>query len=79
MAVYCQNCGAEILADANYCPQCGTCVNGSSKTGSTTTSNAVKTAAAVGGVVVGVSALNNLAHRLSHRRRPMYGGPDGGR
>ncbi len=83
MANYCQYCGAEILDSSNYCPQCGaSLVNGTinGSTGSTggTASNTVKTAATIGGVVLGASALNSLARRLSHRRRPMYRGPMGG-
>lgn len=71
MAVYCPNCGAEIQGNANFCMQCGTHIGAGSET--TTNSNAVKTAATVGGIVVGAAALNSMAHRLSHRRRPMYG------
>ncbi|MCD8005310.1 MAG: zinc ribbon domain-containing protein, partial [Oscillospiraceae bacterium] len=67
MSVYCQNCGAELLDSANFCPQCGASVTG----GGSGVSNAAKTAATVGGVVLGAAALENLAFRLSHRRRPM--------
>lgn len=71
MAVYCQNCGAEIQGNSNYCGQCGTRVgtSGTSAANNSASSNAAKTAATVGGVVVGAAALN----RLTHRRRPMYG------
>lgn len=76
MPVYCPNCGAEIQDNANFCMQCGVSINaGNATTTSSDASNAAKTAATVGGVVVGAAALNSLGRRLSHRRRPMYGGP----
>lgn len=72
MSVYCPNCGAAAADGVNYCPQCGAAMNGSGTAGM---SDAAKTAAVVGGAVLGVSALNNLARRLGHRRRPMYFAP----
>lgn len=71
MSVYCQNCGAELLDSANFCPQCGASITGAQSG----TSDAARTAATVGGVVLGAAALESLAFRMSHRRRPMYGAP----
>lgn len=80
MAKYCQNCGAEMQDAANFCPQCGASVSG---TGAGTaqksgTSDTVKTAATVGGVVLGASVLSGMLRSMTHRPRPMYRGPMGG-
>ena len=84
MAYYCPNCGAAMDDSANFCPSCGAALNGTTADNST-----LKTAATVGGVVLGASALSSLARSLTHRRRPPYmmdpgprhggpGGPGGG-
>ncbi|MCD7748668.1 MAG: zinc-ribbon domain-containing protein, partial [Oscillospiraceae bacterium] len=65
MSYYCPNCGLEVADGVNYCPSCGASMTGG-------LSSAARTAATVGGVVLGASALNNLAWQLGHRRRPMY-------
>ncbi len=85
MATYCQYCGSEILDNVRYCPHCGASLingtfNGSTASTGEAASSTMRTAAKIGGVVLGASALNSLARRLSHRRRPMYysrpmGGP----
>lgn len=76
MARYCQNCGCEMQDAANFCPQCGASVSGATQNSGT--SDAVKTAATVGGVVLGASALSGMVRRMTHRPRPMYRGPMGG-
>jgi len=90
MAVYCKNCGLAVDENTNFCPQCGASIYGDTAAayndGSYNNvngeksgwSNAAKTAAVVGGVVVGASALSNLARRMTHRRRPPYMPPMGG-
>lgn len=75
MAKYCANCGAEIGDGGNYCPECGAAVGGYVNARSSSgVSDAVKTAAMVGGTVLGATALNNLAWQMTHRRRPPYCG-----
>lgn len=74
MAKYCQNCGGEMQDTANFCPNCGASLTGSNQT-ATGSSNTFKTAATVGGVVLGASALTGLVRRMTHRPRPMYRGP----
>ena len=90
MACYCQNCGAELVSTANFCPNCGTAVNGGSSANTENNSQfsgAAKTAATVAGAAVGVSLLGSLLRR--RRRPPMAppprrpfgrrrGGPHGG-
>lgn len=76
MARYCQNCGSEMQDTANFCPQCGASASGTTQKSGT--SDAVKTAATVGGVVLGASALSGMVRRMTHRPRPMYRGPMGG-
>lgn len=82
MANYCPQCGAEIYNNSNYCPQCGANLSGTANGANVATgksaSNTAKTAATIGGVVLGTAALSSLAHRLCHRRRPMYRGPMAG-
>lgn len=75
MAVYCTNCGATIDEGVNFCPQCGASLTGSVGSGKKEWSDTAKTAAAVGGAVLGASALSSLVRRMTHRRRPPYGGP----
>ena len=74
MSLYCQNCGAALADNANFCPQCGASTNSCTPTDSGM-SDAAKTAATVGGVIAGAAILNSLGRRLAHRRRPLYGGP----
>lgn len=79
MSKYCTNCGAEMGDSVNYCPQCGTPADGyAGASENSGLSDAARTAAVVGGTVLGVSALNNLARQMAHRRRPPYYGPMGG-
>ena len=68
MAYYCPSCGAVVEGDANFCPSCGASING----GTISDNSTLKTAATVGGVLLGASALNSLARSLTHRRRPPY-------
>ncbi|MCC8139773.1 MAG: zinc ribbon domain-containing protein [Lachnospiraceae bacterium] len=80
MSTYCDNCGAVLEEGANFCPQCGASIYGNSNTATSDSgwSNAAKTAAAVGGTMIGVSALTGLARRMTHRRLPPYMPPMGG-
>lgn len=86
MSGYCSNCGAAIEDGVNFCPQCGASVNGYANTANQTdsagynsgVSGAAKTAAVIGGAVIGASTLSGLARRMTHRRRPPYMPPMGG-
>ena len=86
MSVYCNSCGAAVDESSNYCPKCGASIYGSADAANQNGteavhsgwSNTAKTAAAVGGVVLGASALSGLARRMTHRRRPPYMPPMGG-
>ena len=81
---YCQNCGANIDANVNFCSNGGTEINGTNTTNSNTQninqqwSNTAKTVGTVAGAVVGASLLSHLFHR--RRRPPMmhHHGPMGG-
>ena len=65
---YCQNCGAEMSANANFCSSCGAAVNGtaSPNTGAGQ-SDTVKTVLTAAGTAAGVSLLGNACRRR-HRR-----------
>lgn len=76
MARYCQNCGSEMQDTANFCTQCGASASGSAQKSGT--SDAVKTAATVGGAMLGASVLTSVVRRMTHRIRPMYRGHMGG-
>ncbi len=77
---YCVNCGGELADNVNFCPYCGTAVNGGctaggytasgASTSNSTSNDAVKTAATVAGVAVGASWLSRLMRR--HRRPLMH-------
>ena len=72
MAYYCPNCGLELRSGENFCPNCGTPLSGAANSSLLHTA---ETAAAVGGVILGASALSGLARKVSHRRRSIFAPP----
>ena len=102
MACYCKHCGTDVTT-AKFCPNCGAPVDETTAQNTTPVytntetyantgtdySGAVKTAATIGGVALGVGLLGSLLGAGRRRRhmvpppppRPMggFGGPRGGR
>ena len=73
MKVYCTNCGETIDENVNFCPYCGVSLTDSNdNSGSETNewSDTAKTAATVGGAVLGAYTLSSLLRRMTHRRPP---------
>ena len=82
MARYCQNCGAQLSDSGNFCPNCGAQVgtysnNTNTNQSSSNSNSGLKTAAIVGGTILGVSALNRVSHRPRPMCRPGPMGPRG--
>lgn len=82
-AKFCPNCGAPADSSGNrtYNSDYNSNYN-NSYTNNTAGENGknrsgLKTAAAVGGTVLGVSALGGLVRSMTHRRRPPYMGMGG--
>ncbi len=76
---YCVNCGAKLGDGANFCPSCGTAVNGNNQSTQNQSSDAAKTAATIAGTALGVSILSNMMRRRRHRMMPPpHRGPMGG-
>ena len=86
MSFYCQTCGALVNDGSNFCPSCGAALNNTAYDANYNNtydnsnnggkgSGVLKTAAVVGGVALGATALSGLARNLTHRRRPPYMGP----
>lgn len=71
---YCQNCGAEMSANANFCSNCGAGVNGNTaqaqNPNANQTSDTAKTILTAAGTAAGVSLLGNALRR--RRRHPMH-------
>lgn len=85
MKVYCTNCGETIDETAKFCPSCGTALTDSvdRKTTDSEWSSTAKTAATVGGTVLGAYALSSLMRSLFRPRPrpfhpPHHHGPMGG-
>lgn len=85
--VYCENCGTNLDANPNFCPNCGAPLkdaaaqqaNDPPQSNRRQWSDAAKAVGTVAGVAAGASLLGGLMRR--HRRRPPmppHGGHRGG-
>ncbi len=79
---YCQNCGAEMSTNANFCSNCGAAANGSNAQAQNTnqTSDTAKTVLTAAGTAAGVSLLGSALRRRRRRymmppHSTMMGGP----
>lgn len=76
---YCQNCGATIDTNANFCPSCGAAQNGTNaQTQNAHHSDTAKTVATAAGTALGVSMLSRKLHRRRRPPMPPHGGMMGG-
>lgn len=76
---YCQYCGAQLNTDANFCPNCGAAMSGSTAQQATDSrSDATKTILTAAGTAAGVSLLAN-ALRRNRRHRIHFMPPHRGR
>lgn len=68
MKVYCTSCGEVIEENARFCSNCGISLTDSiNRKSDNEWSNTTKTAATVGGTILGAYALSNLFRGLFYR------------
>lgn len=73
---YCQNCGAEMNDNANFCPNCGTAANGTtSQNTNISHTDTAKTVLTAAGTAAGITLLGSALHRRRRRHMmPPHGG-----